>query len=114
MLLARTVTHATVAETKRRMTRLEFLKWAAAYQIEPWGDEWNQVRAIAASSVAPWSKRRINLSKYFPNSKRRLSAAQIEAGLAAFAERYNRRIERQGRSLKATPRARRDRNKSCQ
>src|SRR5690606_28553371 len=58
-LLARTVTHSTVEECKQRMSHQEFKRWLALYKLEPWGDEWGQTRAVAASNLAPWSKKRI-------------------------------------------------------
>ena len=93
MHLARTVTHSTLAECQSRMSLAEFRHWQAMYRLEPWGDEWDQVRAQSAASLAPWSKRRLNLAKFFPQPPPPTSE-QTEQLLQAFARRHNARVER--------------------
>jgi hypothetical protein len=97
MHLARTVTHSTVAECMRRMDWREFLHWQALYRLQPWGDEWDMVRAVAAACLAPWSKRRINLRKFFPaDHGPKPDADQLERRLNQFAARHNAKCERRG------------------
>jgi hypothetical protein len=98
MHLARTVTGSTVEECKQRMSRAEFRHWQALYRIEPWGDEWNQTRAIAVSNLAPWNKKSgRSLHKFFPQPERP-SEEDLEARFTGFARRHNAtiaRVERQ-------------------
>lgn len=97
MLLARTVTTSTVEECKQRMSLAEFRHWRALYRIEPWGDEWSQARAIAASNLAPWNKETAsNLPKFFPVPQKK-TATETEQMMAAFAKRHNTRVERERR-----------------
>jgi len=67
------------------MSRLEFIGWQVQYAKQPWGNEWDQTRAIAAASVAPWSKQRVKLEKFFPRaSKPRMTDDQIRAAAKAW------------------------------
>lgn len=75
------------------MSLAEFRYWKALYRIEPWGDEWNQVRAGAAASLAPWNKH-VRPAKFFPNSKPQQSTVEMESQLNVFARRHNERILR--------------------
>lgn len=93
MHVARTVTHSTVEECKARMPLAEFRHWQALHKIEPWGDEWNQTRAVAASSLAPWNKR-VNLDRFFPDSKQQQSTLEMESRMNYFARRHNERVKR--------------------
>src|SRR5690606_9466386 len=90
--LARTVTHSTVEECKQRMSHQEFKRWLALYKLEPWGDEWGQTRAVAASNLAPWSKKRIRLERFFPKPRAR-PAADMERALTPWVKAHNRRFK---------------------
>lgn len=68
----------------------EFKHWQALYRIEPWGDEWNQTRAAAASNLAPWNKR-VKLQRFFPKPRRR-PAADMERELTPWVKAHNRRV----------------------
>lgn len=70
MHLARTVTHSTVAECKRRMSWSEFLDWQALYRIMPWGDDWQQAGTIAFAAAAPHVKKRLKPEDFIPARKR--------------------------------------------
>lgn len=78
------------------MTSREFGEWKAYFALEPWGDDWNQTRAIAAATIAPYSKRRIDLEKYFPNASSRQTSSEIDQALMAFANRHNARVVGRG------------------
>ena len=96
MHLARTVTHSTVEECMQRMTAQEFAYWQVLYKIEPWGNEWRQTEAIAAASLAPWSKAAGRmLPKLFPKPQRkRQSAEDVEQQLNQWLQRRNRSQQR--------------------
>jgi hypothetical protein len=95
MHFARTVTHSTVEECKQRMSLAEFRHWKALFRIEPWGDEWSQVRAQSASSLAPWNKKVAhNLPEFFPESKAQQSTLEMESKLNVFARRHNERVKK--------------------
>lgn len=96
MHLARTVTQSTLEECKRRMSQAEFRHWQALYRIEPWGDDWQQTRAMAAASIAPYAKKKIKLEKFFPQPPK-ATPQQTEQMLMVFAKRHNARIERNER-----------------
>ena len=61
MFLARTVTHSTLAELDRRMTRPELILWIAAYNAEPWGELRDDIAAgrICAVTATAHSSRRV-------------------------------------------------------
>jgi len=67
------------------MSRLEFVGWQIQYRKNPWGNEWDQARAVAAAAVAPWSKGKVKLEKFFPRSKRQsMTDEQILASKRAW------------------------------
>ena len=76
------------------MSAREFEEWRAIERIEPFADEWDHTRAIAAAAIAPYSKRKVDLNKFFPNNKARKSTAENEAALHRFAARHNAKVER--------------------
>jgi uncharacterized protein YdaU (DUF1376 family) len=86
------------------MSVAEFRHWLALYQLEPWGDEWDQVRAIAAASIAPWSKRKIRLEKFFPQPPKP-DGQTLEQRLEMFIRRHNAKCDRVERQQASARRA---------
>lgn len=87
MHLARTVTHTTLAETKRRMSSSEFAKWCALYRINPWGDDWLQAAIVSCSTYNPHvSKkgRKLRIDDVIPRKKRKQTVQEMQGILSAF------------------------------
>lgn len=76
------------------MSAREFAEWVEYYKIEPFGDDWEQAGLIAASNIAPWTKRKVKPSDFTPGRKI-TNPGDVDAQLLAWAKRYNRKIEGQ-------------------
>lgn len=91
MFIARTVLHSTHAELERRMTARELRVWAAAFQIEPWGEERaaGDVDTLANVLVAlqtPKGKR-FKPRRWTPDYSRAARPAQSEADMIRVVRR---------------------------
>lgn len=87
LFLARTVFHCPVRLLQKRLDSQEFLEWMAEYNLEPWGDDWQQAAMISASAMAPYSKKHISYDELVPRksklktkAKREYSGKEILAG----------------------------------
>lgn len=99
-MLARTVTHSSVAEAQTRIDSVEFTEWLAEYAIEPWGEERDDLRSalqtahLVASHAKPGSVlplKRFLLTFDEPDPDRASSQLEAHARAAAAAVRRSRR-----------------------
>lgn len=70
---------------QQRMDGREFMEWMAYYNLEPFGDDWQQAAKIAAASMQPWCKQTIDPNSLIPGrqkkrQQRTYSDAEILAG----------------------------------
>lgn len=70
MFLARTVFHCPVRMLQKRIDAQEFAEWQAEYNLEPWGDDWQQAAMQAAASMQPWTKSSIDRDSLIPRKSR--------------------------------------------
>lgn len=64
--LARTVFHCSVRELQRRIDSAEFAEWLAAYEVEPWGDDWRRTAVMQATTINLNSKKKVRIEECMP------------------------------------------------
>lgn len=53
------------------------MDWCEYWSIEPFGEEWRQTAVIASVAAAPYSKTRLPLETFMPNTPPRKSPRQL-------------------------------------
>lgn len=66
LFLARTVFHCSVRELQGRIDSAEFAEWLAAYEIEPWGEDWRQTAVLQATAINLHSKKKAKIEDCMP------------------------------------------------
>ena len=69
----------TVAETQRRVSSEEFIRWCAFYEVEPWGyhfDMWRMGVQACTTANAAGRKKPLKPSDFYPKKPRKLSPDQ--------------------------------------
>jgi len=87
----------TVAELQQRMTACEFHEWIQYYQLEPFGDEWEQAAEIGYTvAEASGAYKRTDLKRFrsvfkprFKSRKPKQTPEQQASIFRAFANAHN-------------------------
>ena len=99
MFLARTVTHASLAETMRRIDSREFQLWWEAYNRQPWGEYRDGLHAAVVAKTfvdLHCPSHRLRLSDFVLRfSEEPTDEREMERRLMGWARLHNRRIARQ-------------------
>lgn len=66
LFLARTVFHCSVREAQQRIDSAEFAEWVAAYEIEPWGEDWRQTAVLQSTLINVNCKKKVRIEDCMP------------------------------------------------
>lgn len=75
--------HCSVRELQQRIDSAEFAEWLAAYEIEPWGDDWRQTAVLQATLINVNCKKKLRVEDCLPGrgAKRTRSVEEMQQSL---------------------------------